>query len=686
MPSALTTWLRGLTTDQLVRVLVARPDVVSAQEPRDVEQLVQRLEHPSSIQLALQRIPLPCLQLTEALQVVGPRPTRERLSELLGDTGLDDALLVLAEHALVWPDEAGVLHAATSLSAFWPSPLGAGPPLRESLAWRSSDDLRHVLAAIGVEPGKSKDDRLAALLAHHGDPVRVRALVATGAPDVRELLKSFANRRAPTDPVFYGSSNEQVARNLQWASDRALLVSDEHGYDPPEMPAEVTRALRGPDWRAPFTCTPPEADLVEVDRQQVDNAAAAAASGFVAVATAVLAECSKQPFPVVRSGGIGPRELTRIGKVVQADERSVRLALETALEAGLLYTTHEHAATGQGYLEWSSQEPAARLTALQNAWWNLGRTPTESRGPDGKTKPALGTAPSCTNCVQTRRGLVSAAAGLPAGHALKVPAELGTLTSWYRPFAHATIADATPFATAIAEAELLGVLAWGGCSSFGAALHTDDQAALTSHAARLLPRTVSTVRLGADLTAVVSGTPSTALAALLQEIADRESRSAASVWRFSNASLRRALDNGFTAADIEAKLQRVSTGPLPQPLSYLINDVARRHGNVRVSGATCVVHSDDVALIAELAVNRKLAKVGLRQLAPTVLVGRKSITVTLTALRAAGYSPVAEKADGVVQVDRGGNWLRDYDEYEPPAPKRWPQAADLRRVAEALLS
>jgi hypothetical protein len=169
---------------------------------------------------------------------------------------------------------------------------------------------------------------------------------------------------------------------------------------------------------------------------------------------------------------------------------------------------------------------------------------------------------------------------------------------------------------------------------------------------RLLPPATSAARIGADLTAVVTGTPSARLAALLDSVADRETSGTASVWRFKAGSIRRALDAGRTPTDITAELAAVAAGPLPQPLSYLISDPARRHGRVRIAPAACVLHGDEPALLAEIAAHRGLTKLGLRQLAPTVLVSRSPVAATLAALRAEGYAPVAETAEGTVRIDR----------------------------------
>ncbi|MGW5640791.1 helicase-associated domain-containing protein [Streptomyces sp. NPDC003832] len=73
----------------------------------------------------------------------------------------------------------------------------------------------------------------------------------------------------------------------------------------------------------------------------------------------------------------------------------------------------------------------------------------------------------------------------------------------------------------------------------------------------LLPTVTRTARFGADLTAVVTGTPSASLAALLDSVANRESGGTASVWRFAPATVRRALDAGRGAEGITSAYRRI---------------------------------------------------------------------------------------------------------------------------------
>ncbi|MEU1287938.1 helicase C-terminal domain-containing protein [Kitasatospora sp. NPDC005856] len=608
--------------------------------------------------LALPRLTLPCLQVAEAAAAL-TTVSRDDLAGLLDAThgdrahGLDAVLEALADRALVWPADTGLLHMAAPLRNAWRSPLGLDAPLLRLVTGSNSEELGRILAKLDVKPAANrKETRLAALIEHHSDPARVAALVATAPAATRKLLE----RRAAQAPeragfIVFGAPVDS-APGEQWALERGLLIRDHNRYGPSRMPAEVALALRGTDWHAPFTPLPPGVRSVPAAVPDTERETTAASMAFAAHAASVLGVCAAAPPARLKAGGVGTRELSRIGKAAQCDEIVVRLALEAASAAGLLARDGDRIAATADYDTWAGEEPADQLAVLLRAWWTLPLTPGESRDEDGKALPALAGTPARGDCLQARHGLFEAAAQLPAGEGAADPAELGVLLGWLRPLVDQLPQDSTPFATLVREAELLGALALGALSPIGAALLADDTEALTEACRRLLPAASASARFGSDLTAVVTGTPSTALVTLLDSVADRETAGAASVWRFSPVSVRRALDAGLTPDALTADLADVAVEPLPQPLTYLIHDAARGHGRVRVASAACVIHGQEPALLAELAAHRKLARLGLRQLAPTVLISRTPPDKTLAALRSAGYAPVAEKPDGAVRIER----------------------------------
>jgi hypothetical protein len=362
--------------------------------------------------------------------------------------------------------------------------------------------------------------------------------------------------------------------------------------------------------------------------------------------SALLDEAGRTPIAILKAGGVGNRELRRLVKFIGCPDPDVRLGLAVAHRAGLLALTSDEGTPTTGYDGWLRTEPAERLAALLHAWWFLPYAPTEESAaawaPDDRGD---GTA-------HLRAAVLGEAAALSGADqpvAVVDPAQLANLVLWRRPYA---FAGPEPQRRAMAcwqEAELLGVVGAGGLSAAGRALAGDGDvaAALTG-----LGTTERSVHIQADLTAVVAGTPSAELTDLLDETADRESRSAASTWRFTPASVRRALDAGQTADVLLHELATVAAGELPQPLTYLVRDVARRHGAVRGQDVACCLRADDPALLAEIAADRRLRGLGLRTLAPTVLAGAKPLAETLAGLRAAGYAPLAESADGTPKLDR----------------------------------
>ncbi|NUR24760.1 MAG: WYL domain-containing protein, partial [Catenulispora sp.] len=170
--------------------------------------------------------------------------------------------------------------------------------------------------------------------------------------------------------------------------------------------------------------------------------------------------------------------------------------------------------------------------------------------------------------------------------------------------------------------------------------------------APLLPEPVGHVLLQADLTAVAPGPLNSELNRWMNLTADIESKGGATVYRFSESSIRRALDAGQGAEELLSMLERSSATPVPQALSYLVTDVARRHGRIRVGTASAYVRCDDPALLDQITADRRSAQLRLRRLAPTVLASKTSRAGLIDSLRAMGYAPVAESLEGDVIISQ----------------------------------
>jgi hypothetical protein len=143
---------------------------------------------------------------------------------------------------------------------------------------------------------------------------------------------------------------------------------------------------------------------------------------------------------------------------------------------------------------------------------------------------------------------------------------------------------------------------------------------------KVLPAPIDHFLLQADLTVIVPGPLERDLADQLASVATVESAGAAMVYRISEASIRRALDSGRTASELHALFNRHSKTPVPQGLTYLIDDVARRHGQLRVGMAQSFVRCEDAALLAQAVAAPAAELLEMRLLAPTVAVSQAPIS------------------------------------------------------------
>jgi hypothetical protein len=201
---------------------------------------------------------------------------------------------------------------------------------------------------------------------------------------------------------------------------------------------------------------------------------------------------------------------------------------------------------------------------------------------------------------------------------------------------------------------VLGVLAFGGIAEHGRALFSPDEPRRVASAALapLLPEPIDHVLLQADLTAVAPGPLEQELSRSLSTLADVESRGGATVYRFTATSVRRAFDSGWSTAEIHEFVAASSRTPVPQPLTYLVDDVSRRFGTIRVGAAESFLRSDDEAALTEFVHHPKAASLRLRRIAPTVIVSDVPVDVLLPRLRELGAAPVVEAPDGTVRMVR----------------------------------
>jgi hypothetical protein len=183
------------------------------------------------------------------------------------------------------------------------------------------------------------------------------------------------------------------------------------------------------------------------------------------------------------------------------------------------------------------------------------------------------------------------------------------------------------------------------------------------------------VLLQADLTAIAPGPLEHEVASKLALVADVESRGGATVYRFAAGSVRRAFDAGWSAAEVHDFVSSTSRTPVPQSLTYLVDDVSRRFGTLRAGHAECFLRSDDETALTELVHAPGADALRLRRIAPTVVISDIPLGTLLPRIRELGLAPVVEAVDGTVRVARP-------DVFRARAPRRrTPAEAGVRTAA-----
>ncbi|MBB5155787.1 helicase-associated domain-containing protein [Saccharopolyspora phatthalungensis] len=693
MAFTLVQWLRSLGPDRLAELLRVRSEIL-VPGPRSLSELANMLSSPLSVGAALHRLDTGCHDALAVICTLGDGCTRDAIERFLGvaeeqsGTELDRVLRVLQDNAMIWPTAkdntyrlVGPLRNA--------NPMELGDPAEKLLQPHTATTLRAIADALDLPPTKRKADSLRLIKDFLSDPEKVRAELAKAPAKAQEVATEVA-WHGPKIRPSWGPTPAAKSPEMRWLTDRGFFVEEKPPvYGLLEMPVEVGLALRGPDYHPPLTARPPAPPTTALDSAEVDQAAALAATRLVDGVARLLERCATNPMAQLQNGGIGVRVLKQVAKAFKADQHDVRLWLETAAAAGLLSCDDAgNIVPADGAEQWREEPPAQQYVSLLRGWWELPYAPTADRMAEKPGPALLGASDGIDR--ELRQDLLGELAEWDRGQALTEQAQIGAVLAWKRPTIHGSVTDiADPLLFTWAESDAVGATARGALSAFGLHCCKGDDEALRSAAEKLMPGARKTALLQADLTAVVAGTPSGALSAMLNLMADPENRDTASTWRFSPASVRRAMDQGHSTEDLLRSLAEISDSGIPQTLEYLINDVGRRFGELKVRPVQCCVLGDE-ALLLEVSRNRSLRDLALRELAPTVLASRKSAKETLAALRKAGYSPIQQTADGTVAVervkksnDRAPIQLRDEPYWSVPEA---PDADEIREIAERLLA
>ena len=694
MPAALEDWpglaaaLSRFDDAGLARLLALRPDL-AAPAPRDWSTLASRAGAWPSARDAYRGLNRAGARVAEALCLLPPPVELAELAVLLevaeDDADLATALVALEERALAFRLGRGQVRLLPSLRQL-AYPAGLGPPLASLLHSMTGPALEQLAVRLGAKPAKlmaETRDVIAGILA---DPTTVGPLI-DGAPAGVADLAARAAADGPLVSVpggLYGVTDRTPAG---WMVNRGLLTVVD--YYTAVMPREPIIALRGGRVFPPGGLRRPALAPAPVDAVAVDRTAAERATRLVADVAAVLDQWSSEPAAVLKAGGMGVRELRRAAKATDRSETEAARIVELVAVAGLAGADFgsAHVLPTHAYDDWLALDTPARWARLATAWLEAELHLSLAGAIGEKNKPIaplLHRAPE--RDARRRRDVVLGVLAEVAPGGAAPRAAVRDRAQWDSPGAWTggPAAPATLVYWALTEAEMLGVSALGSLSTAGRALLAGQAETAVAALAAIVPPAVAEFVIQADLTAVIAGEPAPAMRAELDLLADVESKGAATVYRFSEQSVRRAFDTGRTATGILRFLEGHATRGVPQPLEYLVNDLGRRFGNVRVGTVATYVRSDDPALLAEVVAARAASKLRLRSIAPTVLVSDMDAATVTSTLQAAGYLPAREAPDGGILLTAPATHRLAPTRFPPrrPAPAADIPAlvADLRRV------
>lgn len=616
--------MADLPDDRLVRLLELRPDLTQP-PPGSIAALAARAQARQSVKAATDDLDFLRLAVLDALLVLHADTTAvplTKLLELIGDRAPEAAVAAavddLRDRGLVWGD-AAVRVAAEAVAGL---PWYPGQATVEDTAASPQD----IAARLETLDG-AQSELLQKLL--EGSPVGRTRDAAPGTPSdrpVQRLLAAGLLRQVDAETVI--------------------------------LPRLVGQVLRG-ELPGPLQLTEPDPVVSTTTAADADAVAAGAALDLLREVEVVLETLGATPVPELRSGGLGVRDVKRLTKATGIDERRLGLILEVTAGAGLISAgmpePEPEAGDGPYWAPTVSSDrfvespTAVKWHVLATTWLELPGRPSliGSRGPDGKPYAALSDSLFSTAAPLDRRLLLEVLASLPAGAGVDAD-EASRAMIWRRPRWGVRLQPG-PVADLLTEAHALGLVGRGALATPARTLLTDAPADDVVNAMdKVLPAPIDHFLLQADLTVVVPGPLQRELAEQLAAVASVESAGAAMVYRISEPSIRRALDTGRTAGELHAFFGRHSKTPVPQGLTYLIDDVARRHGQLRVGMAASFVRCEDAALLAQAVGAPATEALEMRLLAPTVAVSQAPIADVLAALRQAGFAPAAEDSTGAI--------------------------------------
>lgn len=592
MSSSFTDALRSRSDDEITRLFTARPDLLSP-VPSDLSALAARASSMPSIMRA--RDSLNKFQfdiLTAACSLQDPFTMLDLLR--ITDKSAKTVVELLEERALIYADGEHYRIPTNVRTLIGENPAGLGPISTKKINFDLLD-----------EAPKGSLDLLNKMV--WGPPRGQVAHVKKANPTIQWLLSN----------------------NFLIAFDSQTLL----------LPREVGMHLRGGKVFKNLISEAPAITGTSRKQKAVDLAAIANISTFIRWAEELAHNWSDEPPSALRSGGLGVRDLKRTAEHLGVDENCAAFIAEVLFLGGLIVIdTDDQILPTNTFDLWLTKSVEDRWQALVSIWLETSRVAGLVGKGDSKSVAALGPELDRSGITALKKTVFALLREYP-----ELDPEVASLHDRMK-FDMPTRANSEYLAWVLREAEWLGITGQGALSTFGKALINETDLGIES----ALPKPVDHILIQADNSAIAPGPLTIEIANEMGTLADIESRGGATVFRFTEGSIRRALDHGKTGESIKDFLKKTSKTPVPQPLEYLINDVAKRHGRLRVGHASSYIRCEDEGLIQQITHDIQLEDLRLRKLAPQVLIAEVEINELMAGLRAAGYLPAMENGTGIL--------------------------------------
>jgi len=590
-------YLRSVDDAALLDLFTARPDLVTPVPP-DVASLAVRACSAPSLARAIDSLNQWQFQVLEATACLN-EPFLEKSVVTLTDKEAKGALEHLVRIGLVYPSDDGMRLPTQLRDVIGTEPAGLGPASMAKLKLGELDDA----------PADAK---------------KVLERLIWGPP--RGSVGDIKN----------------PGPGVNWLLEKKFLVPlDQRTVI---LPREVAIALRGGKIHKERFIKQPSLSGAKRDERQINLAAIANVSTVLRWVEELLNFWADEPADALRAGGLGVRDLKIIATHLGVDESCTAFVTELAYLASLISIDADDRILPSNKFDiWLMQTPADRWQMLASQWLITSRVSGLVGRVEAKNVAALGPELDRVNAARVRAltlELLRENLGIaPEWNSFK------EVLSWRAPVRRNSSLQDELAEWTLREAEWLGITGQGALSKFGEQfLAGDDLSSINED----LPKTVDHILIQSDNTAIAPGPLEHEISQALAMMAEIESRGGATVYRFTESTIRRALDHGKTGDEIKTFLIKTSKTPMPQPLEYLIADVAKKHGKLRVGNTSSFIRCEDTALISQIMNDKKLEILALRRIAPEVVICDMDATDAMRVLRECGYLPAGESANGMI--------------------------------------